>query len=103
MIGYAFTLLNTLGAGFLEKVYALAYEVRAAGPIGCTTIRCQGADKDILAGEYFVDLLIGDVLLVALKTVKALDDAHAPGRWSRGSNAIHRISESDRSATRPAA
>ena len=33
VIGYAFTVLNTLGAGFLEKVYenALAYEVRAAG------------------------------------------------------------------------
>ena len=33
VIGCAFTVLNTLGAGFLEKVYAnaLAYEVRAAG------------------------------------------------------------------------
>ena len=35
-----------------------------------------GAYKDILVGEYFVDLLINDVLLVELKTVKALDDAH---------------------------
>ena len=34
--------------------------------------------KDILVGEYFVDLLINDVLLVELKTVKALDDAHMP-------------------------
>jgi GxxExxY protein len=32
--------------------------------------------KDILAGEYFVDLPINDVLLVELKTVNALDDAH---------------------------
>ncbi len=32
--------------------------------------------KDILIGEYFVDLLIDDMLLVELKTVKALDDAH---------------------------
>jgi GxxExxY protein len=32
--------------------------------------------KGILVGEYFVDLLINDVLLVELKTVKALDDAH---------------------------
>ena len=33
VIDCAFTVLNTLGAGFLEKVYenALAYEVRAAG------------------------------------------------------------------------
>ncbi len=33
-------------------------------------------DKDILIGEYFVDLLINDMLLVELKTVKALDGAH---------------------------
>jgi len=33
VIGRAFTVHNTLGAGFLEKVYenALAYEVRPAG------------------------------------------------------------------------
>ena len=33
VIGCAFTVLNTLGAGFLEKVYenALAIELRAAG------------------------------------------------------------------------
>ena len=33
VIGRTFTVLNTLGAGFLEKVCenALAYEVRAAG------------------------------------------------------------------------
>ena len=47
VIGGAFTVLNTLRAGFLEKVYenALAYEVRAAGRIGYTTIRCQGTTK----------------------------------------------------------
>ena len=33
VIGCAFTVLNTLGAGYLEKVYenALAYELRKAG------------------------------------------------------------------------
>ena len=34
--------------------------------------------KDILVGEDFADMLINDVLLVELKTVKALDDAHIP-------------------------
>ena len=32
--------------------------------------------KDILVGEYFVGLLTNDVVLVQLKIVKALDDAH---------------------------
>ena len=80
VIGCAFTVLNTLGAGFLEKVYenALAYEVRATG-------LCQGAH--ILGGEDFVDLLIDDMLLVELETVKALDDAHMPPSEARNRTA----------------
>jgi GxxExxY protein len=29
-----------------------------------------------VVGEYFVDLLVEEILLVELKTVKALDEAH---------------------------
>jgi GxxExxY protein len=78
VIGCAFTVLNTLGAGFLEKVYenALAYEVRAAGLSAVQQYGAKVQYKDILVGEYFVDLLINDVLPVELKTVRALDDAH---------------------------
>ena len=78
VIGCTFTVLNTLGAGFLEKLYenALAYEVRAAGLSAVQQYGAKVHYKDILVGEYFVDLLINDVLLVELKTVKALDDAH---------------------------
>ena len=36
----------------------------------------QGALQGHVVGEYFVDLLVEDVLLVELKTVTALDDAH---------------------------
>ncbi len=78
VIGCAFTVLNTLGAGFLEKVYenALAFELRAAG---LSVAQQSGANvyyHDQVVGEYFVDLLVEDVLLVELKTAKALDDAH---------------------------
>ena len=78
VIGCAFTVLNTLGVGFLEKVYenALAYELRAAGLSALQQYGAKVHYKDILVGEYFVDLLINDVLLVELKTVRALDDAH---------------------------
>ena len=78
VIGCAFTVLNTLGAGFLEKVYenALAYEVRVAGLSAVQQYGAKVHYKDVLVGDYFVDLLINDVLLVELKTVKALDDAH---------------------------
>ena len=68
VIGCAFTVLNTLGAGFLEKVYenALAYEVCAAGLSAAQQYGTKVHYKDILVGEYSVDLL--DVLLVELKT-----------------------------------
>jgi hypothetical protein len=42
VIGCAFTVLNTLGAGFLEKIYenALAHELRKAGlAVSYTTAR----------------------------------------------------------------
>ena len=78
VIGCAFKVLNTLGAGFQKKFYqnALAYEVRAAGLSAVQQYGVKVHYKKILVGEYFVDLLINDVLLVELKTVKALDDAH---------------------------
>ena len=46
---------------------ALAYAVRAAGLSAGHKVH----DRDILVGEYFVDLLIDDVLLFEFKTVKS--------------------------------
>ena len=44
VIGCAFTVLNTLGPGFLEKVYenALAHELRKGGIGGHAAIRSHG-------------------------------------------------------------
>jgi GxxExxY protein len=78
VIGCAFTVLNTLGTGFLEKVYenALAYELRAAG-LGVAQQRSVTVHyRDVVVGEYCVDLLVDDVLLVELKAVRALDNTH---------------------------
>jgi GxxExxY protein len=78
IIGCAFTVLNTLGAGFLEKVYenALAFELEAAG---LAVVQQHGATvvyKGVVVGQYFVDLLVENAILVELKAVKALDDVH---------------------------
>jgi GxxExxY protein len=78
VIGCAFTVLNTLGAGFLEKVYenALTYELRKTG-LAVEQQRGVAVMYDgWVVGKYFVDLLVEDMLLVELKTVKAFDDAH---------------------------
>jgi GxxExxY protein len=78
VIGCAFTVLNTLGSGFLEKVYenALAYELRKTGLAVEQQRGITVMYDGWVVGEYFVDLLVEDMLLVELKTVKAFDDAH---------------------------
>ena len=78
MIGCAFTVLNTLGAGFLEKVYenSLAQELRTAN---LAVIQQPGVKvyyNDVVVGEYFPDLLVESMLLIELKTVAALNDIH---------------------------
>lgn len=78
VIGCAFTVINSLGAGFLEKVYenSLAIELREAGLAIVQQHGVRVVYHDIVIGEYFPDLLVEDVLLVELKTVRALDDSH---------------------------
>jgi GxxExxY protein len=78
IIGRAFTVLNTLGAGFFEKVYenALALELREAGFAVAQQYGATIRYKNTIVGEDFVDLLVNDAVLVELKTVKALDEIH---------------------------
>jgi len=78
VIHFAFTVSNTLGCGFLEKVYenALAHELRNAGfkvqKQHGITVYYDG----VAVGEYTADLLVEGVLLIELKAVKYLDDIH---------------------------
>jgi GxxExxY protein len=78
VIGSAFTVLNMLGTGFLEEVYenALAHELRKAGLAiaqQCGTIVTYDG---VVVGEHCVDLLVGNGVLVELKTEKVLVGAH---------------------------
>jgi GxxExxY protein len=78
IIGCALTVANTLGSGFLEKVYenALAHELRKAG---LTVEQQRGITvlyDDVSVGEYFVELLVEDAVLIELKAVRALEGAH---------------------------
>jgi len=69
--------MNTLGVGFLEKVYenALAHELRKAG---LRVAQQQGITVryDIVVGEYTADTLAGNAVIVEMKAVKALDSIH---------------------------
>ncbi len=78
VIGCALAVANTLGVGFLEKVYenAHAYELRKRGLAVAqqrgVVVRYDG----FIVGEYTTDLLMVDAVLVELNAVKALDTIH---------------------------
>ena len=78
VIGCALTVANTLGSGFLEKVYenALALERPRAGLAAVQQHGISVLYRGTSVGEYFVDLLVEDAILVELKTVRALDRMH---------------------------
>ncbi len=78
VIGCAFEVSNTLGAGFFEKVYekALCIEFEKKG----IKFKCQEPIlvkyKDNLVGEYITDIVVEECLLLELKAVKALCSEH---------------------------
>ena len=78
VIGYAYEVANTLGCGFLEKVYenALGIELRQAGVKVEQQYPLKVAYKGAIVGDYQADLLIEGRLLVELKAVKAIEDVH---------------------------
>jgi hypothetical protein len=58
--------------------FTLAYEVCAAGLSGVQQYGAKVHYKDIVVGEYSVDLPVDDVLLVELETANALDHPYMP-------------------------
>ena len=65
--GAVFEVSNTLGAGFLEKVYQRALELQASFAV---TYKGQHV------GEYFADILVEGVLVIELKCVERLANEH---------------------------
>ena len=69
---------NTLGYGFLEKVYenAMLLELRSMG------LRCERQRpikvyyKEHQVGEYFADLIVEDGVIIELKAAEGLVEEH---------------------------
>jgi len=78
VIGCAFTVSNTLGAGFLEKVYenALAHELCKNGVRAIQQHPITVYYDGTVVGEFAADMLVEDSLLVELKAVKQLDSVY---------------------------
>jgi len=69
---------NTLGYGFLEKVYenAMAIELRK---LGCKVRQQQNIKvyyETEEVGDYFADLLVDDLVIVELKAAECLREEH---------------------------
>lgn len=73
-----FEVSNTLGAGFLEKVYerALLREPALRGIPAIAQASFGVVYKGQSVGEYFADILVENVLVVELKCVRRLASEH---------------------------
>ena len=78
MINAIVEVSNTLGAGFLEKVYerALLKELGLRGIRAVPQASFAIRYKDHYVGEYYADILVEDVLVVELKCVERLGNDH---------------------------
>ena len=75
IIGCAFAVANTLGPGFLEKVYenALTLELRS---YRIAVVQQRGIVvmyRGSIVGEFTADLLVEEAIIVEVKATKALD------------------------------
>jgi GxxExxY protein len=78
IIGCAYKVHNTLGSGFLEKVYenALRIELEKSGLlVRQQAPACVKYDGQVV-GEYYADLWVEDRVVLELKAVLALVKEH---------------------------
>jgi GxxExxY protein len=74
----AFAVHNTLGAGFLERVYAnaLAVEMRAFGLPVSQEVAFKVQYQSVVVGDYVADMIVDSRVLVELKACAALESVH---------------------------
>lgn len=74
-----YNVYNTLGYGFLEKVYenALIYELEKLGLNAIQQKPIKVYYDRILVGEYFVDIIVENKVVIELKAVETFQENHA--------------------------
>ena len=78
VLAAVFEVSNTLGAGFLEKVYerALLRELSIRGMRAASQKSFAVTYKGQAVGEYFADIIVEDVLVIELKCVERFANEH---------------------------
>ena len=78
IIGCAYQVFNTLGFGFLESVYKKAMAIE----LNKNKLECEEEKplkvfyEEQVVGEFFVDLLIENEIIIELKSVQNLSKNH---------------------------
>jgi len=78
VIGCIYKVSNTLGGGFIEKVYqnATALEISKSGLLVQQQFPITVKYDSVVVGEFLADLLVEKTVLVELKAVKLLEEVH---------------------------
>jgi GxxExxY protein len=78
VVGAAYEVSNTLGAGFLEKVYerALRQELASRGLAVKSQVAFAISYKGQIVGEYAADLVVEEQLIVELKCAEGFANEH---------------------------
>ncbi|MCK6626323.1 MAG: GxxExxY protein [Anaerolineae bacterium] len=78
IINAFYQVYNTLGYGFLEKVYqnALAHKLTKRGYTVSSNVAIKIYYDNVVVGEYFADLVINEVVILELKAVENITDQH---------------------------
>lgn len=73
-----YNVYNTLGYGFLEKVYenAMLIELRKLGLNVHTQVPIKVYYDELLVGQYFADMIVEEKIIVELKAAKDLCEEH---------------------------
>ena len=73
-----YTVYNTLGYGFLEKVYenALAIELQKNGFLVTKQQNIDVFYEGHLVGDYFADILVDGLIILELKAAEAICEEH---------------------------
>lgn len=78
IIGCSYEVYNTLGYGFLEKVYenSLVVELKKRNLDVKQQEKLTIYYKDNIVGDYYADLIVENAIIIELKSTKEISNAH---------------------------